>query len=272
MAGFPLGEGPFLGLLSRGGKASAVGQFCDQMERDMRARGFSAVTVETYARCMRNVVKYFMRPPDRLTFEDIRKFLEYLSSDRSVGFSGFNQYVAAIRFFYSSTVKQDWDVRQFAYQKRLKRIPQVLSVEEVTKLIEGASSIRNRALLMTLYSGGLRLSEARWLKVEDIDSQRGMILIRKGKRKKDRFVMLSKNLLLVLRELFRATRPKVYLFENPKTGKPYDGGAIQRAFHKARRAAGITKRVSVHTLRHSFATHLLESRTPDIPLGNTGWR
>ena len=238
-----------------------MGQFQNQMERDMRTRGLSEVTIATYSLCMRDFVKYFMRSPEDLTLENIKQYQAYLANERRVSFSKFNQCTAALRFFYSVTVKKGWKPEDIAYQKRLKRIPQVLSIQEVMKLLVAAASLRARALLMTIYSAGLRLSEARWLKVANIDSARGMMLIEKGKRKKDRFVMLSKTLLTTLRELYRATRPKVYLFENPATGLPYDDATIQKAFHDARKTAGITKKASVHTLRHSFATHLLEYGT-----------
>ncbi len=238
-----------------------MGKFCDQMERDMRTRGLSSSTVYTYLNCMRNFVKFFMRSPDGLTLEDIREFQDYVANDRKVSFSQFNQYVAALKFFYSVTVKRDWNLQEIRYQKRLKRTPLVMSIEEVLKLFGAALSLRDLVMLLTLYSGGLRLSEARWLKLSDMDTARGMILIEKGKGKKGRYVMLAQGLLPHLQEFLEATRPKVYVFENPKTGLPFAGTTIQQAFRDARDAAGLTKKVSVHTLRHSFATHLLENGT-----------
>ncbi len=236
-----------------------MGKFCEQMERDMRVRGLGDVTVKTYTLCMRRLVAHFMRSPDVLTYQDIKDYLEYLVCDREIGFSAYNQTIAAIRFFFQNTVKPAWYEGQFRYQKRARLIPEVMSREEVVRLFAGVSSLRDRALLMTLYSGGLRLSEARWLRIADVDRERRMIFIRKGKGRRDRYVRLSRTLQGVLREYLELTNPKVYLFENPDSGEPYSPQTIQRAFHEARKAAGILKDVSVHTLRHSYATHLLEA-------------
>jgi len=157
-----------------------------------------------------------------------------------------------------------------------KRIPQVLSREQVEMLLEKATSLRSLAMLMTLYSTGLRLAECRWLKLSDIDSARGMIWVEKGKGKKDRYVMLSPLLLATLNEYIREAQPKFYLWENPRTGLPYDDTTIQQGFRDARQAAGITKKVTVHTLRHCFATHLLETGTDirriQLLLGHAGLR
>lgn len=238
-----------------------MGHFRDQMEQAMLVRGFSPVTRYTYSYWMRRFVAFFKRSPLELGLAEISTFQHALAAD-DVSFSAFNQCVAAIRFFYGKVLRLSWDIRQIPYQKRIQRVPQVLSVQEMFALLDAASdSLLDHAVLATAYAGGLRLGEVRRLKVSDIDSQRGVIRIEQSKGGKDRYVMLSDTLLTLLRKHYSASRPKVYLFENPRTGKVFDDSTFQHAFHRARVKAGITKKVTFHSMRHSFATHLLESGT-----------
>jgi site-specific recombinase XerD len=237
-----------------------MGYFRDCMVKEMVVSGFSPVTRYTYAWWMFRFVAFFRISPDRLGLPEINQFQHQLAS-RGVSFSGFNQCVAALRFFYKRVLKVGWDIRQIPYQKRIRRVPAVLSGSEVLRLLDAAFSILERAMLATIYAGGLRLGEARRLKIADIDRDRKVIRIEKSKGGMDRYVMLSEELRTILREYYVAFRPKVFLFENPRTGKPFDDSTFQKAFHRARRKAGITKPVTVHSLRHSFATHLLENGT-----------
>lgn len=239
----------------------------------MVVRGFSPVTRYTYAYWMRRFVAFFRRPPTDLGPEEITAFQHALAKN-DVSSSAFNQCVAALRFFYGTVLKLSWDIRQIPYQKRIRRMPLVLSGEEVVLLLDAASvSLLDHAMLATAYAGGLRLGEVRRLKVSDIDSHRGVIRIEKSKGGKDRYVMLSGTLLELLRKYYAASRPKVYLFENPRTGKVFDDCYFQHAFHRARVKAGITKKVTFHSLRHSFATHLMEGGTDvrriQVLLGHT---
>lgn len=239
-----------------------MGQFRDLMDKEMVVRGFSSVTRYTYTYWMGRFVKFFKRAPDQLGLAEIKTFQHSLAGVHNVSSSAFNQCVGALRFFYGRVLKQPWDVREITYQKVVRPVPQVLSTEEMDRLLDCAStSVIDHAILATSYAGGLRLGEVRCLKVSDIDGNRGVIRIEKGKGGKDRYVMLSDTLRTILRKYYAVQRPKVYLFENPQTGKPFNDSTLQHAFHRARIKAGITKRVSFHSLRHSFATHLLEGGT-----------
>lgn len=237
-----------------------MGAFRDRMAFAMVLRGFSAVTRYTYDYWVRRFVAHFHRAPDQLGADDVTAFLHTLAA-ADVSASAFNQCVAALRFFYRKVLQVPWDVMRIAYQKRFRRVPCVLSGKEVLCLLDAAESLRDRAMLTTLYAGGLRLGEARRLKVSDIDSGRGVIRIEQGKGEKDRYVMLSEDLLATLRDYYRVFRPKVFLFENPQSGRQFNDSTFQKAFHRARQKAGITKPVTVHSLRHSFATHLMEQGT-----------
>ena len=237
-----------------------MGQFHDRMDQAMAIRGFSPVTRYTYAYWMRRFVAFFKRAPDQLGLAEITQF-QHALAEGDVSFSGFNQFVAAVRFFYREVLRSDWDIRRIPYQKRIRRVPLVLSGEEVILLLDAASTVRDRAILATVYAGGLRLGEVRRLKIADIDRDRRVIRIEKSKGGKDRYVMLSDELRVILREYYLTHRPKVLLFESPVTGRALDKTAFQHAFHRARIRAGINKKVTLHSLRHSFATHLMENGT-----------
>ncbi len=234
-----------------------MGKFREQMESDLKVRAYSPRTVETYLACMTQFVRCIGRAPDELTPEDIHRYQLHLT-ERGVSSSYFNQAVAAIKFFYRVTVPRNWGLEAIPRQKGEKRLPQVMSSQEVEALLEAVPSLKHRAMLMVAYGGGLRLSEILHLKVSDIDSQRMVIRVEQGKGKKDRYVMLPKRLLETLRMYWKEARPRNWLFPGEDGTKPLHPTALQKAFHLARLTAKIDKPVSVHTLRHSFATHLLE--------------
>ena len=204
-------------------------------------------------------MRYFMRPPDQLSLEDIHTYQLHLTRERKVSWGVFNQAVAALRFFYGVTLEQDWDIRRIPYQKTGRKLPVVLSQGEVQALLQTPKNLKHRALLMTAYAAGLRVSEVVNLQLQDIDSGRRMLRIEQGKGRQDRYVMLSEKLLLVLRQYWRSSQPQPWLFPGQIPGRPLTRSSVQQVFYQARDAAGITKQVSVHCLRHSFATHLLES-------------
>jgi integrase/recombinase XerD len=231
------------------------------MEQAMLIRGFSDVTRYTYAYWMHRFVAFSKLAPDRLGLDEIHRWQHHLVAVDSVSSSAFNQASAALRFFYTSVIKVEWDVQRIRFQKRTRPAPQVFSGQEIVMLLEAAGSPRDLAMLATIYAGGLRLGEARWLRVSDIDPERRAIRIEKAKGQKDRYVMLSDTLRKILRDYYRIHRPSIYLFENRATGRPFDDTVFQTAFHAACKKAGITKRVTVHSLRHSFATHLMEHGT-----------
>lgn len=238
-----------------------MGQLRERMVKAMQIRGYSPVSIKTYVSCVRNIAVHFKKAPDQLSMEEINEFQHFLTTQKQQSFSRFNQHVMAIRFFVKDVLQRDWEVRRIPYQKKAKKLPVVLSMEETRQLLEAAKNLRDRAMLTTAYAAGLRLGELQRLKLTDIDSQRMTIRVEQSKRKKDRYVMLSATLLVLLREYFKAYQPKVWLFARPGTEKPYSASVIQNAFKQARLKAGIQKKVSVHSLRHTFATHLLEAGT-----------
>jgi len=236
-----------------------MGEFRDRMERDLQIRGFSRSTQQCYLARMKAMVRFFMRPPDELTLEDIHSYQLYLTRDRKVCWSSFNQSVGAIRFFYGVTLNKDWDIQRIPYQKTGRKLPVVLSVEEVSKLFQVVTNLKHRSILMTAYAGGLRVSEVTHLHISDVDGQRMMLRVEQGKGRQDRYVMLSHKLLAVLREYWKMYKTRHWLFTGQNPERPLTRASVHKFFQKARLKAGITKKASVHVLRHSFATHLLES-------------
>jgi site-specific recombinase XerD len=238
-----------------------MGKFRDLMDEELRIRGYAPNTRQAYLRAVRDFVRHFMRPPDQLTLDDIRRYQLHLTQDRHASWTHFNQIVAALRFFYGEVLKQDWNIRRIPYRRTGRKLPVILSPEEVAGLFHATTNLKHRALLMTMYSGGLRVGEVTHLRVRDIDSQRMVIRIEQGKGRKDRYVMLSPYLVSVLREYWKAFRPTDVLFASPKSGRPLSREAVNDAFHRARRRARIRKPAVPYSLRHAYATHLLEGGT-----------
>ena len=236
-----------------------MGKFHDLMDRELRIRGMAESTRENYLRNMRDFVRHFRRPPDQLGAEEVKCYQLHLAKERRVAWGTFNQQVCAIRFFYRHVVKVPWQVEAIPYQKTGRRLPVVLSGEEVLALLDATENLKHRAILMVLYAGGLRVGEATHLRVEDIDGKRMMIRVVQGKGRKDRYVMLSAKLLEVLRRYWAQVRPSgPWLFPGQLPSRPLTRDSVARIIAEARRKAGIAKRVHAHTLRHAFATHLLE--------------
>ena len=238
-----------------------MGQFRDRMDDELRLRGYSASTRECYVRCVRNFVRHCMRPPDQLTLEHIRQYQLYLTRDRHVAWTYFNQVVCALRFFYREVLKKNWEVRHIPYQKTGRKLPEILSPQEVAALFQATGNLKHRALLMTIYAGGLRVSEVAHLRVSDIDPQRMVIRIEQGKGRKDRYVMLSPYLHAVLQAYTKAVQPHTVLFPSRAGGGPLSPRSIYRIFLRAKTRARIHKHVSPSSLRHTYATHLLEGGT-----------
>jgi site-specific recombinase XerD len=208
---------------------------------------------------MKAMIRFFMRSPDELTIEDIHSYQLHLTRVEKVCWGSFNQSVCAIRFFYGVTLDKGWDIQRIPYQKTGRKLPVVLSCEEVTKLFEVVENLKHRTILMTAYAAGLRVSEVTHLRVSDIDSQRMMLRVEQSKGRQDRYVMLSHKLLTVLREYWRTYRTEHWLFDGQIPQQPLTRSTVHKVFQKAKIKAGIIKNVSVHSLRHAFATHLLES-------------
>jgi site-specific recombinase XerD len=225
---------------------------------DLRLRNYSPRTIEAYVAGVVRLARHFGRSPELLGPDDIRAFQLHLVQKR-VSWSQFNQTVAALRFLYRVTLGRPEHVPYIAYGKRPKTLPSVLSPEEVALLIQAAASARDRLLLQIAYGCGLRLDELLCLQVGDIDSARMVLHVRHGKGGKDRFVPLSVRLLDELRAYWRLCRPATWLFPGKKPNQHLTSGNVQRTFRGIARRAGLSKRCSMHTLRHSYATHLLEA-------------
>jgi integrase/recombinase XerD len=231
-----------------------------RMIEDLRLRNYAPKTEQTYLDHVSRFARHFGRSPEQLGPEEIRDYQLHLV-EQGVSWSLFNQAVCALRFLYRVTLKCPDAVEQIPFRKREKRLPSVLSPEEVQRLLGAVENRKHRLILMVLYATGLRVSEVVHLKVDDIDSARMVIRVRQGKGRKDRLVMLSPVLLEELRRYWRWHRPTLWLFPGSDAETPLSISAVQRVCQRARRAAGIQKQASPHTLRHSFATHLLEAGT-----------
>lgn len=238
-----------------------MGVFRDAMEQALALRGLAPKTCSAYLSWVRRLVRFCRVVPDQLTTEQVRAFLLHLTQERKLSFSTFNQALNAARFFFLEVLKRPFVVEGLRYQKPPRRLPVVMNDEEVSRLLAAAASLRDRALLETGYATGMRVGEVTRLLITDLDSGRMAIRVDQGKGRKDRYVMLSQSLLETLRAYWRESKPRVFLFPGLGGKKPLCVSAAQKAFDRARLQAGIKKPVSFHTLRHSFATHLIENGT-----------
>jgi integrase/recombinase XerD len=243
-----------------------------RMIQDMELRNFAPGTIAVYVSCVARFARHLGKSPDLLGPEDVRAYLLHLVHQRRASWSYYNQHLQALRFLYNITLGRDCVLKHIACPKRPKRLPVVLSPDELTRFFAVVGGLKHRALLMTAYAAGLRVSEVAALRVDDIDSRRMVIRIRQGKGRKDRYVMLSPRLLDLLRVYWKAARPRTWLFPGLEPDRPISAAAVMKACRRARRASGLEKHVTVHTLRHSFATHLLEAgtdlRTIQVLLGH----
>ena len=228
-----------------------------RMIEDMTARRFKEKVQKDYVRHVRTFTKFLGRSPDTATSEDLRRFQLHMAQQQ-IGAPTINSAIAALRFFFTVTLERPDLVRPLRLVNEPRRAPVVLSPEEVARLLQAAPGLKYRAALSVAYGAGLRVSEVANLKVSDIDSGRMMLRVEQGKGQRDRDVMLSPHLLELLREWWKAARPRVWLFPGQNPINPVTPRQLNRAVTVAKDLAGISKRVSPHTLRHSFATHLLE--------------
>ena len=238
------------------------------MLEELQRRNYSQTTVTSYIKIVAAFAKHFQQPPDQLGPEEIRQYQLYLLKERKQGIRTVGAQTAALRFFFCKTLKRHYPVEEVPYPRAPRKLPIILTQEEAVRLIDSASNLFHRTMLMTLYSTGMRRAELCHLRVADIDSVRMLIHIRHGKRNRDRDVPLSPKLLETLREYWRWMHPKTYLFPGTEDGwradKPITPKVLWEACREAAQAAGITKRIYPHLLRHSFATHLLENGA-DLP-------
>ncbi len=239
----------------------------DRMREDLRIRNYAAHTQTAYLDRVAKFVAHFNnRPPSQLGSEEIRSYQVHLVEKKQCSWTMLNQTVCALRFFYGTTLGQDWTIKHIPYAKGEKKLPTVLSQGEAKKLLRAVNNMTHLTMILLAYSGGLRVSEIANLKVKDIDGDRMTIHVRKGKGGKDRIVPLSPVLQSIARQHWLIKRPRKLLFpgmaKDPK--RPISISTIAKVVRDAARAAGIKKTVTPHTLRHSFATHHLEGGT-DLP-------
>ncbi|HEX9572185.1 MAG TPA: site-specific integrase [Burkholderiales bacterium] len=228
-----------------------------RMIEDMSLRHFGEKTQKDYIRAVKNLTIFLGRSPDTASNEDLRLFQLHLAENR-VGAPTINSTVSALRFFFAVTLDRADAVRYLTFVHEPRKLPVVLSPEEVARFLEAAPGVKYKAAFSAAYGAGLRVSEVAALKVSDIDSERMMLRVDQGKGRRDRHAMLSPLLLELLRDWWRIARPKAWLFPGRDPVRPMSTRQLNRACHAAADMAEITKRVSPHTLRHSFATHLLE--------------
>ena len=233
----------------------------EQMVEDMKLSGITPKTQGKYLREVINLAKYFGKSPADLNKEELKDYLVHMLEDRNLQAGTYKNYVAGIKFLYRTTLKRGDIVEDIRYPKGPKKLPVVFDLSEVEALFSATENIKHKALLMIMYSSGLRISEAACLRVTDIDSKRMMVYVQLGKGGKDRYTILSQRALECLREYWRQYRPKEWLFEGYNENTHLTVSAIRQVFLKAVKKAGIAKPVTPHTLRHSFATHLIEAGT-----------
>ena len=238
-----------------------MNQALQRMKADLQLRGLSRNTFNSYMIHTRIFLKYCKRPIEELNEMDVRRFLGHLIVEKKLTPGTVNSYSAAIRFFFAVTLNRTMNYLQIPRYKVPKKLPVILTREEVSSLIDNCSNIKHRALLLMAYGSGLRVNELASLKVRDIDSDSMRVFVQAGKGKKDRYTVLSENALHALRDYWRKYRPKSsegYLFPGTKNMGHITSDAIGQALGKALSKSGITKHPTMHTLRHCFATHLLE--------------
>lgn len=233
-----------------------------KLDQDMELRGFSENTKDQYRRIIDLYLRHIDKPLANTDESDIRQYLEYLKHVKKLANTSVNCYLAAIWFLYEVVCDRQLNRKQVPFMKRPRKLPEILSRSEVAAIIDATDNIKHKAMLMLAYSAGLRVSEIATLKVTDIDSGSMRIFVRSGKGGKDRYTLLSKTCLDMLRRYwkgFRPDHPQGYLFLGVRSLDHISSDAIEHAFNKALDKSGLVKNVSIHSMRHSFATHLLEN-------------
>jgi integrase/recombinase XerD len=244
----------------------------EKMIRELELRNLAENTQKSYLRAVYGLAKHYKQSPDRMTKEMIEDYLLYLKKDEGKALTSIASVITGLRFFYSHILGNEGLSPRRTFAKTPRKLPTVLSQEEIWSIINAPDNIKHRLMLMTVYSAGLRASEVLVLKPEHIDSKRMLIKVT-GKGGKERYTLLSKKLLPELREYYRTYQPEILLFPSHRQGKPLTYEAIRSVYEKARKKAAINRGVGIHTLRHSFATHLLEAgydiRKIQVLMGHT---
>lgn len=254
-------------------KGPIMSELRKRMIREMQLRNFSSGTQRAYLRAVAGLAEYCHRSPDRIRTEEIQDYIVHLLSERKLAVGSCHGIITGLRFFYTVVLGHSGASAAIPQVKKVTRLPEILSSEQLERLFAAPRNPKHRVLLMTAYSGGLRVSELVHLKVADIHSDRMMIRVEQGKGRKDRYTLLSKRLLSELRSYWKIKRPPVWLFPGIHLHKPGCPRMAQKAYAQAVSKAGIKRRGGIHTLRHCFATHLLEAgediRTIQLLMGHS---
>mgnify|MGYP001559190347 CR=1 FL=1 len=229
----------------------------NKMIQQMQLKGYSKNTITTYIECLVNLSNHYNVSPDLLTVEQIREYIHYKLTEKKLSKSWMNQTISALKILFCQVLKREWSHLDIPRPRREKKLPVILSREEVSELINVTTNLKHRAILMLTYSAGLRLSEVSNLKIGDVDSKRMLLRILQAKGFKDRYSILSPVALDLLRDYWKRYRPSTWLFPT-KPGQAVSQRTVQKIFKNSLHKAGIKKQVGIHSLRHSFATHLME--------------
>ena len=236
-----------------------MGVLAARMKSHMELKGLSPRTVSIYLHRMSEFVRFVGHSPQTMRPEEMRKYLHHLL-ERELSQSTVNQAYSALRLFYEQILERDWEETRIPRARRSRILPVVLSPNEVESLFAATRNAKHRAILMTIYSGGLRLQEATHLKLTDIDSERMLIRVRQAKGRKDRYTLLSKRALEALRGYWRSNRPAEWLFPGQQPARPISSSSVQKMFRRAREVARIKKAASPHSFRHNADFRIMPTR------------
>lgn len=231
----------------------------DKTIKYLDLKGYSPKTKQSYIYCLKAIIKHYDKPLEMINICEIEEYLHYLVTGKKASDSKVNTVYSSLKIFTEKILEKDWPIAKIPRLQKRICLPKVLDESELKELFAATHNIKHQAILMTTYGSGLRISETAHLKIENIDSKRMQIRVEQGKGKKDRYTILSSLNLEVLREYWRQYRPQYWLFPGMAPGQPITSRTIEKIFQYATQQAGIKKRVTTHSLRHSFATHLLEA-------------
>jgi site-specific recombinase XerD len=239
---------------------------------DLRVRNYAPGTIDLYIGSVARFAQHFGKSPDQLGPEHIREYQTFLVNTKKASWPVFNQAVCALRFFYKFTLGKPWMIEHIPFPKQEKKLPVVLSPGEVAKFLQAVPNLKHRTVLMTMYGSGVRIAEALGLRIDDVDSHRMLIRVEQGKGRRDRYTILPPTLLASLRGYWKSSRTRPWLFPGQTSQQPLTQNAMHRVVRRVRKKAGLAKPVTTHTMRHCFATHLLEAgvdlRTIQVLLGH----